>query len=63
MNHIEKEMREAYAEWSGTSNTRNWKVDDMLPLLAAGAAHIAGLDAECAGLRKQLSEVEVCACP
>lgn len=62
MHHIEKEMREAFAEWSGVSNTRNWKVEDMLPLLEAGAAHIAGLNAECASLKKQLSKVKVCQC-
>jgi hypothetical protein len=63
MHHIEKEMREAFAEWSGTSNTRNWKVDDMLPLLAAGAAHIAGLDRECTELKKQLDAMKECQCP
>lgn len=63
MGHIEKEMREAYAEWSGNAKTRNWKIDDLLALLASGAAHIAGLDNECATLKRQLDSRKVCVCP
>lgn len=63
MHQIEKDLREAAAEWSGTGNTKNWKITDLGALMEQAASHIAGQVIENTNLAKRLEATKVCVCP